>query len=571
MNCNKCGNEPKETDRLAWKCTSCGKAYGVKLSYLHKLIEKKNIMNTASLLQCKECGEYLDSGNEKIFWKCSCGNVQCGELSDYRDRAETINRLKEQIYTKNNQINSTITDSKQKSNYKNIKSKIKYLIGIGAIFVIVVIIGASFILSNRHNRTEKKNKFIQEKTISYEKETKESLAPYLEKIGNNSGDGKISESQEFFDKMSNLEIMGESGTCELKYSEISNTIHSLYWTNNKDVSEEEFIEFKNLIDAYYNDNAKINNYDKFAFEDKSVKTYYSWIDYDFNCVVLCFYSKNRINLIWKLDKLYVIASTSEYEISDKIMDKKLAGYLHYLNSTYEELGLYEGKASNTLRTRYPLDEAKFLGKKCSIFLWFKNTKVTTKPYTIQIICPSSLQLDEIKRELQKAQDFYIDEEDIYSCELDIPNTDLTMSIHKSNKKLPGEVFISKQEKSNTERKNDSSNSNSESDDYDYNYNLSTPKDEYHNLSYFDVTDDDELGEVWAMAQLFIKDKLKSPSSAKFPVYGDSNVSIKKAKNYYKVSGYVDAQNSFGVELRNAFIVYLEKNGSNYTLKNCNIY
>lgn len=83
MNCNKCGNEPKETDRLAWKCTSCGKAYGVKLSYLHKLIEKKDTVNTASLLKCKECGEYLDNSNEKIFWKCSCGNVMVGTLMDF--------------------------------------------------------------------------------------------------------------------------------------------------------------------------------------------------------------------------------------------------------------------------------------------------------------------------------------------------------------------------------------------------------------------------------------------------------------------------------------------------------
>lgn len=31
MKCNKCGGSPKETDKMAWKCTSCGKTYGVKL------------------------------------------------------------------------------------------------------------------------------------------------------------------------------------------------------------------------------------------------------------------------------------------------------------------------------------------------------------------------------------------------------------------------------------------------------------------------------------------------------------------------------------------------------------
>lgn len=124
MNCNKCGNEPKETDRLAWKCTSCGKAYGVKLSYLHKLIEKKNIMNTASLLKCKECGEYLDSGNEKIFWKCSCGNVQCGKLSDYRGKSEAIS--------------TQMTQEQNKNKKKEIKFRIKYVLPISLICVLLI-------------------------------------------------------------------------------------------------------------------------------------------------------------------------------------------------------------------------------------------------------------------------------------------------------------------------------------------------------------------------------------------------------------------------------------------------
>lgn len=90
MNCNKCGNEPQETDRIAWKCTSCGKAYGVKLSYLQKIQEKKNSNGVANLLKCKECGKPLDNGDEKIFWKCSCGNVQSGRLGEYGEKINNI-------------------------------------------------------------------------------------------------------------------------------------------------------------------------------------------------------------------------------------------------------------------------------------------------------------------------------------------------------------------------------------------------------------------------------------------------------------------------------------------------
>lgn len=95
MKCSKCGNEPKEVDKFAWKCTSCGKAYGVKLPYLQKLQEKKNSSGATSLLKCKECGESLDNGNEKIFWKCSCGNVQSGKLEEFLLMKSTVAIKKE--------------------------------------------------------------------------------------------------------------------------------------------------------------------------------------------------------------------------------------------------------------------------------------------------------------------------------------------------------------------------------------------------------------------------------------------------------------------------------------------
>lgn len=100
----------------------------------------------------------------------------------------------------------------------------------------------------------------------------------------------------------------------------------------------------------------------------------------------------------------------------------------------------------------------------------------------------------------------------------------------------------------------------------------TPTEEdYNSLTYYTVTDDATLGEVWAMAQSFVKDQLKSPKSADFPTYGDSNVNITSSGDYYKVTGYVDAENGFGAEIRSTFSLVLKKSGSKYTLKECNIY
>ena len=101
-------------------------------------------------------------------------------------------------------------------------------------------------------------------------------------------------------------------------------------------------------------------------------------------------------------------------------------------------------------------------------------------------------------------------------------------------------------------------------------NHTLSEEDYNSSTYQTVTDDDILGEVWGMAQSFVKDKLKSPSSADFPVYGDSNVSITNSGDYYKVVGYVDAENGFGAETRSTFSLVLKKSGNNYTLKECNI-
>ena len=87
-------------------------------------------------------------------------------------------------------------------------------------------------------------------------------------------------------------------------------------------------------------------------------------------------------------------------------------------------------------------------------------------------------------------------------------------------------------------------------------------------SYRAVTDEDILFEVWYVATEFVKDELKSPKSAEFPRCNDSSVKITFAGNSYMVTGYVDADNSFGAKIRTPFVLVLEKNGDNYKLKEC---
>lgn len=69
-----------------------------------------------------------------------------------------------------------------------------------------------------------------------------------------------------------------------------------------------------------------------------------------------------------------------------------------------------------------------------------------------------------------------------------------------------------------------------------------------------ATDGDDYFAAIAAAKIIVKDKLKSPSSAKFPI-SDSEYVVKKAltENDWVVSGYVDSQNGFGAMIRTTWI------------------
>lgn len=73
---------------------------------------------------------------------------------------------------------------------------------------------------------------------------------------------------------------------------------------------------------------------------------------------------------------------------------------------------------------------------------------------------------------------------------------------------------------------------------------------------------DQTNDVWVQvqAQEILRNFLKSPSTAKFP--STSSATIERYKdNFFFVSSYVDAQNSFGVPIRNTWSVLFHVAGS----------
>ena len=62
--------------------------------------------------------------------------------------------------------------------------------------------------------------------------------------------------------------------------------------------------------------------------------------------------------------------------------------------------------------------------------------------------------------------------------------------------------------------------------------------------------------AYFMMQEFVKKNLKSPSTAQFPDYKE--ITINKNNFVYSVSGYVDAQNSFGAIMRTYYSGKIEQ-------------
>lgn len=82
-------------------------------------------------------------------------------------------------------------------------------------------------------------------------------------------------------------------------------------------------------------------------------------------------------------------------------------------------------------------------------------------------------------------------------------------------------------------------------------------------TYEEVTDSDTKINVWVCAQDIVSNSLKSPSSANFCNITEVTV-YSNGESDYTIIGYVDADNDFGANIRNDFIVTLTYTGTGYT-------
>lgn len=68
--------------------------------------------------------------------------------------------------------------------------------------------------------------------------------------------------------------------------------------------------------------------------------------------------------------------------------------------------------------------------------------------------------------------------------------------------------------------------------------------------------------AFVMSQNFVKQRLKSPSTASFPYINDAGVKAVQVTPFeeckHSISAYVDAQNGFGGTVRNRYTVVMQK-------------
>jgi hypothetical protein len=82
--------------------------------------------------------------------------------------------------------------------------------------------------------------------------------------------------------------------------------------------------------------------------------------------------------------------------------------------------------------------------------------------------------------------------------------------------------------------------------------------------------EEEKAMAITMAKNFVKDRLKSPSSASFPWNFDEYHATKSSDGKWSMSGWVEAVNSFNGKLRIRWSLVMNRDGKNWALLSINI-
>lgn len=173
-------------------------------------------------------------------------------------------------------------------------------------------------------------------------ESNESLKPYLDLIGKETNNGNIDVDNAFLDNISNVKLMGYSGTVSHRMTAVSSTqIRVMKWISNDVVTENEFDNFINSLNAFFGSSYDFKSYNNISDES------YQWDDYDRLCYVIAFYNEEqKMEVTWYLDEEYIKdknlekGETEETDVKEKTAEKESDGNV-YSADEQEFLDIFE--------------------------------------------------------------------------------------------------------------------------------------------------------------------------------------------------------------------------------------
>lgn len=74
-----------------------------------------------------------------------------------------------------------------------------------------------------------------------------------------------------------------------------------------------------------------------------------------------------------------------------------------------------------------------------------------------------------------------------------------------------------------------------------------------------------------MSQKLVKQNLKAPSTADFPIWSEENCKVTHSNNTWTVTSFVDAQNGFGAMIRTDYVAQMTYNPSTETWTLTNLF
>ena len=239
--------------------------------------------------------------------------------------------------------------------------------------------------------------------------------------------------------------------------------------------------------------------------------------------------------------------TTAFNYSSLIMNDTLISYLDCFNMSRAEVENLSSGVANNDDNFYILDNISFLGKEGQAIACYGNGEMGSDYntlYWIEVVVDfKSNEMENVKKQLETKMlttcsiDRYENGRQ-YTFNIDIPETPYWIHCEDSYTREGMLLITIHSNETHTAITTD----NSSSDDINTNKHTDS--------------------EAWSCAKNIVEENLKAPSTAKFCTFHDANITD-LGNGKYLVMGWVEAENSYGVMLREDFTVTYTATSSGY--------